>query len=175
MSTQPLLDPSRSVVLIMDYQNGRINPNAHDPAGLVQIAERALAGARGAGIPVIYVQHHGGAMVPGSAEFEIYDGVKPAAGERVLVKTKPGAFSTTGLDVMLRTQGKDTLILLGVNTSGCVLSTARWGMDLNYKYIVLKDACDDQDTEVQKVLTEKVLSRQGTVVTVDDFLRAVAK
>ena len=94
-------------------------------------------------------------------------------GERVITKTKPGPFSTTSLDVDLRMMGKDTLIVMGVATSGCVLSTVRWAVDVNYSFIVVSDACSDADAEVHRVLTEKVYPRQGTVVSTDEFLAAL--
>ena len=85
----------------------------------------------------------------------------PAPGETVVTKTKPGAFSTTGLDIMLREMGVDTVILMGVATSGCVLSTIRWAVDINYKPFVVVDACSDPDPEVHRVLTEKVYPRNA--------------
>ncbi len=54
----------------------------------------------------------------------------------VITKTKPGPFSTTALDVTLRDLGKDTLIIMGVATSGCVLSSVRLATDIGYKSIV---------------------------------------
>jgi nicotinamidase-related amidase len=49
--------------------------------------------------------------------------------------------------------GVDTVILMGVATSGCVLSTIRWAFDINYKPYVLADACSDPDPEVHPLLT----------------------
>ena len=74
---------------------------------------------------------------------------------------------------MLREMGKDTLILTGVAPSGCVLSTIRWAVDVNYQPIVVADACSDADPEVHRVLTEKVYPRQGTVLTTQGFLQLV--
>ena len=91
----------------------------------------------------------------------------------VITKTKPGPFSTTTLDVTLRDLGKDTLIIMGVATSGCVLSSVRWATDIGYKFIVVSDACSDADLEVHRVLTEKVYPRQGTVVTTQELLQAI--
>ena len=87
----------------------------------------------------------------------------------VLVKTKTSPFSTTGIDVLLRQMRVDTLILLGVATSGCVLSTVRWAFDLEYKLIVVEDACDDADDPVHDVRTQKIYPRQSTVVTADEL------
>lgn len=175
MTQQQTLDRRRAAVLIMDFQNGIVNTVATDPQGVVQQASRVLTGARSADIPVIYVVHRGGRFEGSSPEAEIHPGVAPAPGERIIAKTKAGAFSTTGLDVLLRELGKDTLILMGVATSGCVLSTMRWAADLSYNLVVVADACADRDQEVHRVLTEKVYPRQGTVLTAQEFLRVLGQ
>ena len=167
------IDPARSVVLIEDFQQRIITNVASEPEAVVQNAARVLEGARAAGIPVIYVVHRGGPFAEYAPDVELHKGVAPAEGERVITKTKPGPFSTTSLDVDLRMMGKDTLIVMGVATSGCVLSTVRWAVDVNYSFIVVADACSDADPEVHRVLTEKVYPRQGTVVSTEEFLATV--
>ncbi len=167
------LDPNRAVVVIMDFQNGIVNGAAPDPQGVVTQAAAVLQGARAAAIPVIYVTHRGGRFASEAPEAEIHPGVAPAAGERVLSKTRAGAFSTTGLDVLLREMGRSTLVLMGVATSGCVLSTVRWGADIGYQLVVVADACADRDPEVHRVLTEKLFPRQATVLSTQEFLQAI--
>jgi hypothetical protein len=39
---------------------------------------------------------------------------------------------------------------------------------------VLEDGCFDRDPEVHRVLTEKVFPRQGEVVSIDEFVAALA-
>ena len=168
------INPERTAVLIMDFQQRIIANVAGEPAAVVENAARALAGARQAGIPVIYVVHRGGPFAEYAPDVELHEGVAPAAGEMVITKTRPGPFSTTGLDVTLRSLGRDTLVVMGVATSGCVLSAVRWAVDVNYNFIVLSDACSDADPEVHRVLTEKVYPRQGQVISADEFLEALA-
>ena len=62
---------------------------------------------------------------------------------------------------------------MGVATSGCVLSTVRWGADINYRLAVIKDACDDSDPEVHRVLIEKVFPRQATVLSTEEFVTVI--
>ena len=171
MSQQTTLDPARTAVIIMDFQNVIVKNYAGDPTGVVQRASRALQGARQAGIPVIYVVHRGGPFEEDSPDVEIHPGVAPAPGDRIIAKRRTSPFSTTHLDVMLREMGRDTLVLMGVSTSGCVLSTVRWAADVNYNVVVVADACSDTDEEVHRVLTEKIYPAQGTVLTVQDFLQ----
>ena len=173
MTQQVVIDRDKTVVLIMDFQQRIVNNVASNPQEVIQNASQALQAARQAGIPVIYVVHRGGAFQEYTPDVEIHQGVSPAAGETVITKTKAGPFSTTALDVTLRDMGKDTLVVMGVATSGCVLSAVRWATDINYKFIVLADACSDADPEVHRVLTEKVYPRQGTVLTTQQFIDAI--
>ena len=167
------IDVDRTAVLIMDFQQRIIANVAAEPAAVVENAARALAGARQAGIPVIYVVHRGGPFAEYAPDVELHDGVAPEEGELVITKVRPGPFSTTALDVTLREMGRDNLVIMGVATSGCVLSSVRWAVDINYSFIVLSDACSDGDPEVHRVLTEKVYPRQGTVMTTDEFLHVL--
>ena len=172
--TQPLqINRDRTAVLIMDFQQRIINNVASDPENVVKQASQVLEGARSAGIPVIYVVHRGGPFAEYAPDIEIHEGVAPAAGEMVITKIRPGPSSTTNLDVTLREMGRNNLVIMGVATSGCVLSCVRWAVDVNYKFTVIADACSDADPEVHRVLTEKVYPRQGTVVNTQDFLNAI--
>ncbi len=167
------IERAKTAVLIEDFQQRIIANVASEPAAVVENAARALAGARQAGVPVIYVVHRGGAFAEYAPDIELHEGVAPAEGDLVITKVRPGPFSTTALDVTLRDMGVDTIVVMGVATSGCVLSTVRWAVDVNYKFIVVADACSDADPEVHRVLTEKVYPRQGTVMSTDQFLAAL--
>ncbi len=167
------IDVDRTAVLIMDFQQRIITNVATEPVAVVENAAKALAGARAAGIPVIYVVHRGGPFAEYAPDVELHEGVAPAEGELVITKVRPGPFSTTALDVTLREMERDNLVIMGVATSGCVLSSVRWAVDINYSFIVLSDACSDGDLEVHRVLTEKVYPRQGTVMSTDEFLAAI--
>jgi nicotinamidase-related amidase len=62
------------------------------------------------------------------------------------------------------------LVFFGISTSGITLSTLRRASDLDFRCIVLKDACFDADPEVHRVLTEKIFPIQARVLTVDAFI-----
>ena len=50
-----------------------------------------------------------------------------------------------------------------------MVSTLREAADRDYQLTVLSDACLDADPEVQRVLMEKVFSRQAQVLTVTEW------
>ena len=94
-------------------------------------------------------------------------------GDVVVVKHRVSAFAGTDLEQILRAREIDTLILLGLATSGVVLSTLRHGADADYRLVVVKDCCADGDEEVHRVLTEKVFVRQATVLDAAELIAAL--
>jgi nicotinamidase-related amidase len=173
MTEQLSLDRNKMAVLIMDYQNRQLGyfPDSFRNELLAK-ANAVLAKARQTGIPVVYVEVRRGERTP---ETEIHPAVTPQAGETVVTKSRVGPFSTTDLDIILKSRGIDTLVLMGIRTSGVVLSTVRWAADIDYRVIILSDCCADTDEEVQRVLMEKVLGFMGqaTIVPSEEFLKAL--
>jgi nicotinamidase-related amidase len=194
MATPLTIDRDHTAVLIMDYQNDIVHGvAAHDPQ-LVDRAAAVLSGARLAGVPVLYVivcfrlgypevsdrnkifrgLKAAGRLGEGTPGAEIHPQVAPQPTEVIVTKRRVGAFSTTDLESVLRAKNVTSLVLLGIATSGVVLSTVRWAADADYDLIVLEDCCADSDAEVHRVLIDKVLPRQATVVQSQDFLLALA-
>jgi nicotinamidase-related amidase len=171
MAEQPSFDRNKTAILIMDYQYRQLSffPEEFQNE-IIARANRVLAKARQKGIPVIYIEVQRGERIP---ETEIHRAIAPQPGELVLTKRRTGPFSTTNLDEVLKKRGIETLVLMGIRTSGCVLSTVRWASDIDYKLIVLSDCCADPDDEVQQVLMRKVFPRQASVITSLEFLKAL--
>ena len=92
------------------------------------------------------------------------------AGDIVVYKQRVSAFSDNQLEMILRCRGVEHVVLFGIATSGIVLSTLRQAFDMDFRSVILKDACFDPDPEVHRVLTEKVFPRQAWVATTDDFI-----
>ncbi len=184
----------KTAVLIMDYQNDIVaNHTANDP-GLTKRGAKVLDGARQAHIPVIHVVirfrdgypevgnrgafkgiKEGGRLKEGSHGAEIHPDVAPKPGDIIVTRRRTGAFAGSDLEVVLRSQSRDTLVLMGIATSGVVLTTLRWAADLDYSLVVIADCCGDRDPELHRVLTEKVYPRQAAVMTSTEFLAALPK
>jgi nicotinamidase-related amidase len=103
----------------------------------------------------------------------IHSAVLPAAGEVVVGKHRVNALYGTGLDLILRANNIDTLIILGYATSGVVLSTVRYAADADYRLVVVEDCCADQDREVHDFLTQRIFSRQAEVVSAAEVMQAL--
>lgn len=169
MATQLSIDRNKTAILVMDYQKRQLSAFSEEFQNEIIIrANKVLTKARHEGIPVINVEVQRGERVP---ETEIHPMMTPPPGEPLLTKHRTGPFSTTNLDELLKKQGVETLVLMGIRTSGCVLTTVRWAADVDYKLIVLSDCCADQDEEVHRVLMEKVFPRQASVIISQEFLQ----
>jgi nicotinamidase-related amidase len=183
------LDPKKTALLALDLQRGILSMVVGSEAAAIPNAIKAAGFARETGYIVIHVGlglSEGHPEIPadsvlagrlkdkslfvkGSPSAEFHPAIlRP--GELVIHKQRISAFSENHLHVVLRAKGIENLILMGVATSGIVLSTLRRAFDLDFRCTVLKDACFDRDPEVHRVLMEKVFPTQATVVTVDEFL-----
>ena len=179
----------RDALLIMDVQQGIVQRFGDDQVLLGQIAA-AIAAARASGIPIIHivvqfrkgypeisernrsfaaVRSAGTSMEESSPATAIHPAVAPQDDDIVVTKRRVGAFSGSDLDVVLRAQQIDGLVLTGIATSGVVLSTLRAAADMDFRCTVLADCCADGDPEVHRVLTTKVFPRQAAVLTVDEW------
>jgi nicotinamidase-related amidase len=187
------LDTQHTALLIMDYQNGIVSRYAEKLSALLDCAEQVLAAARAANLPIIYVVvrfregypeisprnrsfsqiRESNRMLEGSPQTEVHARLAPRPGEVLVAKRRVGAFSTTDLETILRAKSITSLVLMGISTSGVVLSTVRWAADADYELVVVEDCCADSDEEVHRVLTQKVFPRQASVVQSNDLIEAL--
>jgi ureidoacrylate peracid hydrolase len=159
-------DPATTALLVVDMQNDFCHPegagavNGGDVGACVAMAprlKRLIAAARTMGIQPIFIRavhnrwtdsparldrNHGrraGICREGTWGAEWY-GVAPEPADPIVTKHRYSAFINTDLDLILRAQGIEHLILTGVATNGCVESTARDGFMMDY-HIVFVDDC----------------------------------
>jgi nicotinamidase-related amidase len=181
------VESARTALLIMDVQP-EIVDRFGEP-GLTDRLVRAAAAARAAGVRVIYVKvgfreghpevsrrnrlfarvAEAGGFVEGRSS-DLHPALVPQPGDVVVTKRRVSAFSGSDLDMVLRVAGIDALVLSGIATSGCVLSTLRQAADLDFSLTVLSDGCIDGDEEVHRVLCEKVFPNQADVMTIDEWI-----
>jgi nicotinamidase-related amidase len=156
--TQHLQQAARDVDLFVCYCATVFRP------GYVEISERNKT---------FRERKHSGQPAIADPVQLIHPAVQPAAGEVVVGKHRVNALYGTSLDLILRANNIETLILLGYATSGVVLSTVRYAADLDYRLVVVEDCCADQDPEVHNFLTRRIFPRQAEVVTVDQVIQAL--
>ena len=185
--------PTNSALLIMDYQRLILENYLSEKAAADVLAKTAtlVDAARAADVKVIYVTvgfreghpeissknalfsaiREKGLLVTGAPESAIHPDVSPQAGELVIIKHRIGAFSFTDLDMILKTNNIQTLIMAGLTTSGVVLSSVRQAFDLDYNLIVAADCCADADEATHSVLTNSILPQHAEVQTADELIK----
>ena len=170
--------PSTTAFLFMDFQTGIVMRIADQAEGLLQRTRTVLDAARTSGAFVGFVRV---AFRPGFPEIsrsqpvvrpgegERRDAAGPArdrhrlgrgaAGERESRSSSSTAWARSSgpdyFETLLRARRVETLVLLGIATSGVVLSTLRYAADMDYRIVVASDGCADMDPEVHRVLMEK--------------------
>lgn len=116
--------------------------------------------ARHQRMPVIYTRHinqadgsdlpHGeplaadggpGGYRAGTRQVEIIESLTPQSGELIIDKGRYSAFHRTDLDARLRAMEVDTLIVCGVLTDVCVLTSVFDAFALGYRVRLVSDAC----------------------------------
>ncbi len=103
----------------------------------------------------------------------IHEAVRPITGEVVAGKHRVNALYGTDLDLALRANNIDTIVMLGYATSGVVLSTTRYAADADYRLFIVEDCCSDSDEEVHNFLTQRIFPRQADVVSAAQVIEAL--
>jgi len=188
------LEASTTVVLSCDFQSAVAARFGDMISPAVAKAASVIAAARAANVRVMHVvvgfrpgypeidpAHptfgpvvKSGAMIITTPGADILPAVAPVGDEPIVVKRRVGAFTYTDLELLLRARKLETVVLVGVATSGVILSTVRYGSDAGFRFVVVADGCADPDEEVHRVLTTKVFPRQAAVATASEVAAALS-
>jgi nicotinamidase-related amidase len=144
-------------LVIIDVQKGMWSPGfaPYDGDGVVARIADLIAKARTAGVPIMYVQHHGEdepnhPLKPGLPGYPFHDAIAPQTGDDVTVKSRSSAFHGTDFDTKLRRAGIDHLVITGMQSEFCVDSAVRGACERGYKVTLVSDAHSTGDTRVAR-------------------------
>jgi len=176
----------KTALLVMDVQPGIVDRVENKDAYLAGIT-KAVEFAHKNHIPVMYIVVGFRANFPEvSPQNKSFQAIREHAGAHfvapqpvipltdadvLVVKHRISAFSGSDLEMLLRAQNIQHLVLTGIATSGVVLSTLREAADKDYQLTVLSDLCADSDAEVHSVLLEKIFPRQAAVIPSEEWMR----
>jgi nicotinamidase-related amidase len=122
----------------------------------------AIASARRAGVPVVYVndQHsRWNADAPGLVRAavsvrgsgEVIAPLVPKPDECFLLKPRYSAFDHTPLVLLLRELTIERILLIGAATEGCVVQTGIDARELGFKVTILAEACATNDPALAEI------------------------
>lgn len=121
--------------------------------------------ARGAGIPVVYVNDVDGRWdgdAPGLVRRAKEEGrggdlvaaLAPRAGDRFVLKPRYSIFDHTPLVILLRELEIERLLLAGAATEMCVVQSAIDARELGFKVTIVAGACATVDEEMERLAFE---------------------
>jgi nicotinamidase-related amidase len=149
----------KSALVVIDVQKGMWENPAYPPYDGEAVVDRIaglIAKARGAEVPVVYVQHHGTGdhpFQPGRPGFPFHDKIAPQPGDDVTVKHHGSAFHGTDFDAKLKRAGIDHLVVTGMQSEYCVDAAIRGAVERGYKVTLVGDSHSTGDTKVAKAKT----------------------
>jgi nicotinamidase-related amidase len=158
---------------------------------------RLIEGARAADVPIIYIQMttlpdrliespaqirfnmrmqlaaNGGEPITytadGSEGQGIIDELAPHGGDLIVKKYRSSGFWGTNLDMLLRSNGIQSVVITGCTTEGCVESTARDAMFNDY-YVVVAEDCVASDDPKQHDASLFLMRHRFDIAAADEIL-----
>lgn len=193
-------NPKTTALLVIDMQNfymieGQMAycPPAHP---IVPNVNRLVAAMRRFGSKIIWVRNvtnaeafkswstHYGRMKPeiidtrkrelakDSEGFKLWHELDARDDDLRVNKTRYSAFidGASNITNVLETHGVDTLVFCGIVTNVCVESTARDAMMLNYRTLIVEDACAANTLSAHTETLNVFYTNFGDVQMTDDFI-----
>lgn len=189
----------RPAVIVVDLTRGFTEPGfptGGDLSDVVSATAELVEAARLAGVPVIWTAI---AYTPAEADGDAVPWLRKAPGLRALregseavaldprlplrpddhliVKKGASAFFGTGLAALLAGLGRDTAVVCGATTSGCVRATAVDAVQSGFPVLVPRDCAGDRAEGPHDAALFDIEAKYGDVVGLADavrYLRALA-
>ncbi|MFT4008644.1 MAG: isochorismatase family protein [Nocardioidaceae bacterium] len=140
-----LTDRPNTALLVIDVQNG-VMEGSYDRDGVVGRIGEAVGKARGAGVPVVWIQHSSENLVEGTPAWEYVPELVRAEGEPLIAKRWGDSFEETDLEQVLAERGVGSLVVTGAQTDECVRSTLHGAITRGYDALLVGDAHTTEDT-----------------------------
>lgn len=170
---------------------------------IVPAINRCAAGVRAAGGTVVWVTHANVGTGKGSDWANFFDHfVADAVRERTIESLSPGGEGqrlwpdlepdpadvflqknrysalipgSSHLERVLRGLAIDTLLIAGTKTNVCCESTARDAMMMDFKVVMVEDACAALSDEEHRATLETIIQQFGDVMRTDEVLARLGK
>jgi biuret amidohydrolase len=200
-----MLDSARTALVLVHMAKGvagkvdtpfnRIFRHRAEQKGVIRVQARLLDGFRKAKAKVVYtlVTYLPGypgvrpncplfrtlidsdSLLQGTPAVEVIDDIAPRPEEPVIRGQACSGFEGTALDTILHVAGVDTLVFAGIATDVAVESTARASSDLQYRTIVVSDACDAETDEAHACALDVLQKWFAETPTADEVLSALKR
>ncbi|TDA48603.1 isochorismatase family cysteine hydrolase [Burkholderia pyrrocinia] len=186
----PAIVPSRTALLVMHYQTDILGLFPSVASELLANTRRLCDAARAGGVGVWFANLR---FSPGYPEVSplnkngqgikqlglfVDDGPCPELGrqadEPLIVAHRASVFFGTDLQARLIAQGIDSLIMVGIASTGVMLSSIAHASDADFRLYTVKNCCYDPDTVVHEHLFVTAFESRTTVLSLEDALHLLA-
>jgi len=165
---------SDTALVVIDVQRGMFAfpEQPYEGDAMLRLIADLVARARAASVPVIFVQHDGGAGHPlekPGENWEIHPATGYVPGDLLVEKQNCDSFQATGLQDMLSDLRVDTLVLAGMMTEYCVDTACRRAFSLGYKVIlagVAHSTLSREHLSAQQIVQHHNVILDGSFATV---------
>ncbi len=116
-------------------------------------------------------------MSPGGSGYDLWHDLDVQDGDEIVNKTRYSAFieGSSNLEEVLRARGIDTILIDGVSTCTCCESTARDGMMLNFRTMMISDGCAAPDDYLHNATLNNFYLQFGDVQDTDEVIALLDK
>lgn len=181
---------NKACLLVVDFIVGFTDPSTPlggDFSSQLAVTNRLLPAFRSAGLPVAYTtiayeSHFRDAgmfikkvpslaiLLKGTPMVEVDSRIAPKPGDRIVEKKYASAFFGTDLDSWLRSQGVDTIVMVGCTTSGCIRASAIDSLQHGYHTVVVRDGVGDRPEGTHEANLVDIDAKYGDVVSAAEVL-----
>ncbi|MGS0893833.1 isochorismatase family cysteine hydrolase [Burkholderia stagnalis] len=186
----PAIVPSQTALVVMHYQTDILGLFPSVAPALLANTRKLCDAARVKGVSVCFANLR---FSPGYPEVSplnrngqgikrlglfIDDRTSPELGrqdhEPVIGAHRASVFFGTGLQARFAAQGVDTLIMVGIASTGVVLSSVAYASDADFRLYTVKDCCYDPDPVVHDHLFSTAFDSRSVVLSLAEALRLLA-
>jgi len=111
--------------------------------------------------------------VRGTWDAQTIDQIKPAENDLIVIKRRDGAFQDTELRVWLQSEGINTLVFCGIDTSICVETSLREAFNIGYDVILVSDTTASGNKRHYETTLERVQDYYGLVLDTNRFYKLI--
>lgn len=139
-----LANRPKTALLVVDVQ-ADVVAQAHDRDVVIANIAALVDRARGAGVPVVWVQHSDDDLPRASDGWRIVDELSPGAAEPRIDKSYGDSFEDTALEDILSDLAVGRLVVVGAQTDACIRSTLHGALVRGYDATLVSNAHTTED------------------------------
>ena len=189
------LEAAHTAFVLVAMQKGLLSPRdgsldeiSEQNRPVVDASKQVIAACREKGMPIMHAQLKRRAdkadvsphlampdarVTEGTREVDIVDDLAPQPNDYVVEKRRQGSFYGSHLEMFLRRNGVDTILLGGGGANAGLESTFREAADRDFRVVVVRDCVYGAESDGGKHSMERVFPTRGTVVSLAEALESI--